>query len=394
MSSKQKTVAVHAGTRLAGSKAVPVSPPIYPAAVNWFDSSDDLDSALDGKDYAYARISAPNTTLLEEAVAALEGAEDCVAYASGMAALRSVFEAQGFRAGDTLVMPADGYGVTRALYKRLCATLGVELHAFLMTDPQVPERIRALKPRMVLAESISNPLLRVPDLRVLARACQDVGATFVVDGTFPSPVGQRALALGADYAVQSTSKWLNGHSDALGGTVSASGERMAPLRAARVLAGDVLGPFEAWLTLRGLRTLPVRMKAHVEHAAHVARRLAESPLLERVIYPGLSSHPDHATAQELLLGGGPMVAFEIKGAGRPESMRFLEALKVGRPGPSLGDVCTLVMHAASASARRLTPEEREAAGIRENLIRVSVGLEDPDDIVDDLLAAVAQGVRR
>lgn len=394
MSSKQKTVAVHAGTRLAGSKAVPVSPPIYPAAVNWFDSSDDLDSALDGKDYAYARISAPNTTLLEEAVAALEGAEACVAYASGMAALRSVFEAQGFRAGDTLVMPADGYGVTRALYKSLCAPLGVELHAFLMTASEVPERIRALKPRMVLAESISNPLLRVPDLRVLARACRDVGATFVVDGTFPSPVGQRALALGADYAVQSTSKWLNGHSDALGGTVSASRERMAPLRAARVLAGDVLGPFEAWLTLRGLRTLPVRMKAHVEHAAHVARRLAESPLLERVIYPGLTSHPDHATARELLLGGGPMVAFEIKGAGRPESMRFLEALKVGRPGPSLGDVCTLVMHAASASARRFTPEEREAAGIRENLIRVSVGLEDPDDIVDDLLAAVAQGVRR
>ncbi|NVJ19454.1 PLP-dependent aspartate aminotransferase family protein [Myxococcus sp. AM010] len=394
MSSKQKTVAVHAGTRLAGSKAVPVSPPIYPAAVNWFDSSDDLDSALDGKDYAYARISAPNTTLLEEAVAALEGAEACVAYASGMAALRSVFEAQGFRAGDTLVMPADGYGVTRALYKSLCATLGVELHALLMTDPEVAGRIRELKPRMVLAESISNPLLRVPDLRVLARACQDVGATFVVDGTFPSPVGQRALALGADYAVQSTSKWLNGHSDALGGTVSASVARMAPLRAARVLAGDVLGPFEAWLTLRGLRTLPVRMRAHVEHAAHVARRLAESPLLERVIYPGLASHPDHATARELLSGGGPMVAFEIKGAGRPESMRFLEALKVGRPGPSLGDVCTLVMHAASASARRFTPEEREAAGIRENLIRVSVGLEDPDDIVEDLLAAVAQGVRR
>ncbi|MFP2962319.1 trans-sulfuration enzyme family protein [Myxococcus sp. 1LA] len=394
MSSKQKTVAVHAGTRLAGSKAVPVSPPIYPAAVNWFDSSDDLDNALDGKDYAYARISAPNTTLLEEAVAALEGAEACVAYASGMAALRSVFEAQGFRAGDRLVMPADGYGVTRALYKNLCATLGVELHAFLMTDPDVPARIRELKPRMVLAESISNPLLRVPDLRVLAQACRDVGATFVVDGTFPSPVGQQSLALGADYAVQSTSKWLNGHSDALGGTVSASRERMAPLRAARVLAGDVLGPFEAWLTLRGLRTLPVRMKAHVEHAAHVARRLTESPLLERVIYPGLASHPDHATARELLLGGGPMVAFEIKGAGRPESMRFLEALKVGRPGPSLGDVCTLVMHAASASARRFTPEERAAAGIHENLIRVSVGLEDPDDIADDLLAAVAQGVRR
>ncbi|TQF08992.1 Cys/Met metabolism PLP-dependent enzyme [Myxococcus llanfairpwllgwyngyllgogerychwyrndrobwllllantysiliogogogochensis] len=394
MSTKQKTLAVHAGTRLTGSKAVPVSPPISVSAVSWFDSSDDLDGALDGKDYAYARISAPNTTLLEEAVAALEGAEACVAYASGMAALRSLFEAQDFRPGDRLVMPADGYGVTRALYKKLCAALGVELHALKLTDAGTQARIRELKPRLVLAESITNPLLRVADLRELAKACRDVGAAFAVDATFPSPMGQRVLELGADYAVQSTSKWLNGHSDALGGTVSGARSRIDVLRAARVLSGDVLGPFEAWLTLRGLRTLPVRMKAHAEHAAHVARRLAESPLLERVIYPGLASHPDHAVAREVLKDGGPMVSFEIRGAGRPEAMRFLEALKVGRPGPSLGDVCTLVMHAASASARRLTPEERKAAGIRESLIRVSVGLEDPDDVVDDLLQAVAQGVGR
>lgn len=394
MSKKQKTVAVHAGSRLTDSKAVPVAPAISPAAVYWFDSSDDLDGALDGKDYAYARISAPNTTLLEEAVAALEGAEACVAYASGMAALRSVFEAQGFRPGDRLVMPADGYGVTRLLYKTLCAPLGVELHALLMTDARTPERIRELRPRMVLAESITNPLLRVPDLRALAKATHDVGAALLVDATFPSPAGQRALDFGADYAVQSTSKWLNGHGDALGGTVSGSAARVAPLRAARLLAGDVPGAFEAWLTLRGLRTLPVRMKAHAEHAAHVARRLSDSPLLERVIYPGLASHPDHAVASELLQGGGPMVAFEVKGAGRPECMRLLEALQVCRPGPSLGDVCTLVMHAASASARRMTPEERAAAGIQENLIRVSVGLEDPDDIAEDLLAAVGKGVRR
>ncbi|MCP3104829.1 aminotransferase class I/II-fold pyridoxal phosphate-dependent enzyme [Myxococcus sp. K15C18031901] len=394
MSTKLKTVAVHAGNRLTGSKAIPVSPAIHPAAVNWFDSSDDLDAALDGKDYAYARISAPNTTLLETAVAALEGAEACVAYASGMAALRSLFEAQGFRAGDRLAMPADGYGVTRALYKNLCAVLGVELHALDLADPSAPARLRELKPRLVLAESITNPLLRVPDLKALAEASHAVGAAFAVDATFASPVGQRALELGADYAVQSTSKWLNGHSDALGGTVSGSNARIAPLRAARVLAGDVLGPFEAWLTLRGLRTLPVRMKAHVEHAAQVARRLADSPLLERVIYPGLASHPDHAVAGRMLQGGfGPMVSFEIRGVGRERCMRFLEALALCLPGPSLGDVGTLVMHAASASARRFTPQEREAAGIRENLIRVSVGLEDPDDIADDLLQAVAKAVR-
>ncbi|NBD13641.1 MULTISPECIES: PLP-dependent aspartate aminotransferase family protein [Corallococcus] len=395
MSKKQKTVAVHAGSRLTGSKAVPVMPPIFPAAVNWFDSSDDLSDALDGKDYAYARISAPNAALLEEAVAALEGAESCVAYASGMAALRSLFDAQPWKAGDVLVVPTDGYGVTRLLYKNLCARWGVELRPLNQTEADAPARIREWRPRMVLAESISNPLLRVPDIRALAEACRDAGAVFAVDATFPSPFGQRALELGADYAVQSTSKWLNGHSDALGGTVSGSKSRMDPLRSARVLSGDVLGPFEAWLTLRGLRTLPVRMKAHNEHALHVAKRLSESPLLERVIYPGLASHPDHAVAGRVLEGGfGPMVAFEIKGAGQQEGDRFLEALRVCKPGPSLGDVGTLVMHAASASARRMTPQERAQAGIRDSLIRVSVGLEDPDDVADDLLAAVAKGAGR
>ncbi|HSP81517.1 MAG TPA: aminotransferase class I/II-fold pyridoxal phosphate-dependent enzyme [Myxococcaceae bacterium] len=395
MSLKQKTVAVHAGARLGGSRAQPVVPPIHVSAVSWFDSSDELDEALDGKDYVYSRIAAPNAALLEEAVAALEGAEACVAYASGMAALKAVFEAQALKAGDVVVMPGDGYGVTRLLFKNLCARAGVRLHALKLTDADALERLVALRPKLVLAESITNPLLRVPDLRALSRACREVGAALAVDGTFPSPYGQKACELGADYALQSTTKWLNGHSDALGGTVSGSRERMETLRSARVLGGEVLGPFEAWLTLRGVRTLPVRMKAHCEHAAHVARRLAESPLVERVHYPGLSSHPDHEVAKVVLAGGfGGMVAFEVKGAGRPECFRFLEAVKLARAAPSLGDVCTLVMHAASASARRMTPEEREEAGIGESLIRVSVGLEDPDDVADDLLAAVAEAVKR
>ena len=395
MSTKRQTVAVHAGSRLTGSKSLPVVPPIHVSAVSYFEDSDELDAALDGKDYVYSRISAPNAALLEEAVAALEGAEACVTYASGMAALRAVFEAQGLREGDTVVMAADGYGVTRSLYKNLAARAGVRVEALVLSEASAPERLRALRPRLVLMESVTNPLLRVPDIRALSRACRDVGAVLAVDSTFPSPFGQRACELGADYAIQSTTKWLNGHSDALGGSVSGSHQRMAPLRAARLLHGDVLGPFEAWLTLRGVRTLPVRMKAHCAHAAHVARRLSESPHIARVHYPGLPEHPDHAVAREVLEGGfGGMVAFDIRDAGRPECFRFLEAVKVARAGPSLGDVGTLVMHAASASARRMTPEERQAAGIGESLIRVSVGLEDPDDIADDLLAAVAEAVKR
>ena len=395
MSNKQKTVAVHAGAQLTGSKSQPVVPAIHVSAVSYFDNSDELDEALDGKDYVYSRISAPNAALLEEAVAALEGAEASVAYASGMAALRAVFEAQNFKAGDVVVMPADGYGVTRLLFKKLAERARVKLEALILTDATAPERIVALRPKLVLAESVTNPLLRVPDLRALSRACRQVNAVLAVDATFPSPYGQKACELGADYAIQSTTKWLNGHSDALGGTVSGSREKLAALRSARLLGGDVLGPFEAWLTLRGVRTLPVRMKAHCEHALHVAKRLAESPLVERVHYPGLPGHPDHAVATQVLQGGfGGMVAFDIKGAGRPDCFRFLEAVKLARAAPSLGDVCTLVMHAASAAARRMTPEERQAAGIGESLVRVSVGLEDPDDIADDLLAAVAEAMKQ
>ncbi|WNG55780.1 aminotransferase class I/II-fold pyridoxal phosphate-dependent enzyme [Archangium gephyra] len=395
MSTKRKTVAVHAGSQLKGSKSQPVVPPIHVSAVSFFDSSDELDEALDGKDYVYSRIAAPNAALLEEAVAALEGAEACVAYASGMAALKAVFEAQNLKAGDVVVMSSDGYGVTRSLYKSLAARAGVRIEALMLTDAAAPERIVALRPKLVLAESVTNPLLRVPDIRALARASREVGAALAVDATFPSPYGQRSCELGADYAIQSTTKWLNGHSDALGGSVSGTREKLAPLRAARLLGGEVLGPFEAWLTLRGVRTLPIRMKAHCEHAAHVAKRLSESPLIERVHYPGLPGHPDHAVAKQVLEGGfGGMVAFDIKGAGRPDCFRFLEAVKLARAAPSLGDVCTLVMHAASASARRMTPEERQAAGIGESLIRVSVGLEDPDDIADDLLAAVSEAMKR
>jgi len=385
------TLAIHAGSRLPESSAVPITPAVHTAAVSWFDSADELDAALDGKDFVYTRIRGENSVLLEEAIAALEGAEASAVFGSGMAALRAVFDAQGLAPGDRVVLPSDGYGATRALFKRLAEQQRVELHALKLSDPPSLERIAALRPKLVLAESMTNPLLAVPDLPAIARAAHAGGAVLAVDGTFTSPMLQRTLAQGADYALHSTTKWINGHSDATGGVVSGTRARIDPLRGARVLEGALLGPFEGWLTLRGLRTLPVRMAAHSAHALHVARRLREHGRIARVLYPGLEDHPDHATARALLKGGfGGMVAFEIAGAGRAESFRFLESLRLCRPAPSLGDVTTLVMHAASASARRLTPEERAAAGIGENLIRVSVGLEDPEEIAEDLLQAVGR----
>ncbi|HXX29830.1 MAG TPA: PLP-dependent aspartate aminotransferase family protein, partial [Myxococcaceae bacterium] len=356
---KPETVAIHAGTRIEGSRTVDLVPPLHLSAVGWFDSAEDLDASLDGKDFVYARIRGQNSVLLEEAVAALEGAEAAAVFGSGMAALRALWDAQGLGRGDRVVMPADGYGATRALYKALAGRTGVELHALVLSAAEAPERIRSLRPRFVLAESVTNPLLSVPDLPRLARAAHDVGAVFAVDGTFSSPALQRTLSQGADYALQSTTKWINGHSDATGGTVAGPAERIQPLLAARVLEGAILGPFEAWLTLRGLRTLPVRMKVHSANALHVARRLAGDARVTRVLYPGLPSHPDHAVAGELLgSGAGGMLAFEIAGGGRAEVFRFLERVKLARPAPTLGDVATLVMHPATAAARRMTPEER------------------------------------
>ena len=387
---KLQTLAVHAGTRLVGSRTVDLVAPLHLSAVGYFESSEDLDASLDGKDFVYTRIRGQNVALLEEAVAALEGAELAAAFGSGMAALRALWDAQGLKPKDRVVMAADGYGATRALYKTLAARSGVELHAVLLSAPDAPERLRALQPRFVLAESVTNPLVSVPDLPALAKAAHAVGAVFAVDGTFSSPVLQRTLQQGADYALQSSTKWMNGHSDATGGTVAGTAERIRPLLAARVLEGAILGPFEAWLTLRGLRTLPVRMAVHSANALRVATRLSEDASVTRVLYPGLTSHPNHAVAKALLQQGyGGMLAFEMAGAGRSEVFRFLEKVKLAKPAPTLGDVATLVMHPASAAARRMTPEERAAAGITENLVRVSVGLEDADDIVQDLLQAVA-----
>lgn len=397
-----RTVAVHAGSRLS-SLSEPISPAIHVAAVSYFDDAETLDGALDGKDFTYLRIAGQNAALLEEAIAALEGAEDCAVFPSGMAAIKAVFEAEKLQPGDVVVIPLDGYGASRSLMKALCAERGVTLHSVAFSSPGAAAKIQELKPKLVVAESMTNPLLSVADLPAIADACHAVGAVFMVDATFTSPALQKVLAQGADYAVQSTTKWINGHSDAAGGAVSGTRARIAPLKAARILHGAILGPFEAWLTLRGLRTLPLRMREHCANALALAERLSQSKLLERVLYPGLPSNPHHAVAKKMFgassgsSGGGfgGMVAFEIRGAARPDGFKFLEAVKLAKPAPSLGDVATLVMHAASASARRMTPEERAAAGIGENLIRVSVGLEDPDDVADDLIQAVrtARGPR-
>lgn len=393
MSNRTKTLAVTAGSRLA-TRAVPVTPAIHMAAVSHFADAAELDAALDGQDFVYTRIRGENAELLEQAVAALEGAEACAAYSTGMAALKAVYEAQALKPGDRVVAPMDGYGVTRALLAGLCEADGVELHALRLSDADAPDRIRALQPKLVVAESETNPLLSVPDLRGLSDATHAASGVLAVDATFVSPILQRPLGHGADYSVHSTTKWINGHSDAMGGVVSGDASRIEPLRKARVLSGAIVGPFEAWLTLRGLRTLPIRMAAHCEHARCVAQALERaSHVVSKVIYPGFKTHPDHDVAKRMFVNGfGGMVSFELRGADRAASFRLLEGLRLLRAAPSLGDVATLVMHPATASARRLSDEQRATAGIGEGLIRVSVGLEDPEDVAGELIAAAERAL--
>src|SRR5260370_40949616 len=301
-SNKVQTLAIHAGSRLSGSVAQGITPPLHLAAVSYFDDAQRLDQSLDGRDFVYARISAQNAVLLEEAVAALEGAEACGCYASGMAALRAVLEAQSLKRGDRVVMPADGYGATRALFKSVLAARQVELFPMLLSEAEALGKIAALRPKFVLAESITNPLLSVPDLPKLAQSCRDAGAKFAVDATFASPVLQQAHLNGADYAVQSTTKWINGHSDAMGGTARGKRELIEPLRSARVLEGGILGPFEAWLTLRGIRTLPIRIKVHSQNAQHVANRLRRSSIFHPLTSPAFPPPPIPPLPLPLLSG--------------------------------------------------------------------------------------------
>jgi len=393
---KATTLAVTAGA-LAPTAALPVAGPLHLSAVSFYADADALDASLDGSGYSYGRIRAPNAEALEQALAALEGAEACVAYASGMAALRALWDSLSLKAGDVAMVPADGYGASLALLKRLAAERSVTLRLQSFTAPDVAAHLAEAKPKLVFLESVTNPLLSVPDLPTLCAEAHAAGATVAVDATFCSPLGQRPLSHGADLVLHSTTKWINGHSDALGGVVSGARARIEPMRAARILTGELLGPFEAYLTLRGVRTLPVRMKAHGENALALARALEASGRVTAVRYPGLPSHPQHSVARRVLdvesAGFGGLLAFELPKGGRAEAFRFLESVKLARPAPSLGDVATLVMHAASASARRMTADERERAGISERLIRVSVGLEDPSEIAADLLQAIDCALR-
>jgi cystathionine beta-lyase/cystathionine gamma-synthase len=389
------TQAVHAGERAPRPDFTPVNTPIYQSASFVYDTVETMDAIFGGErpGYVYTRYGNPTVAALERAVATLEGAETAVAYASGMAAIHATLLALGVVSGVAVVAAQDLYGATSALLTTIFAHQGVEVRLLDMTDlDQVEQGLRELRPKVVLAEMISNPLLKVVDLERLAMLAHAHGATLVVDSTFTSPYLLQPLRYGADFVIHSTTKYLGGHGDVTGGIVVAPGAYRAKLELVGRLVGGVLGPHEAYLTLRGIKTLPLRVRQQCQNAMSIAQWLAEHPRIRKVNYPGLTLHPGHAIAKHLFREGcfGSVLSFELVDGHRERVFAFLNGLRLCLLATTLGDIYTELLYPSMSSHRMLTPEQRATVGISDALIRLSTGIEDAGDLITDLDQALRQ----
>jgi cystathionine beta-lyase/cystathionine gamma-synthase len=387
------TRAVHAGERASSNDFSPTSTPIYPATTFLYDSMERLDDVLGGVEpgFAYTRHGNPTTRALEVAVASLEETEDALAFASGMAALHAAILGE-VKSGAKIVAAREIYGATQALLTTIFETLGVETTFVDMLDPAaVQATVEAVKPRLVLVESISNPLLNVTALPAIVEIARANRATVICDNTFATPVLINPARFGVDVVVHSSTKYLGGHGDVTGGVVCTTAERVFELTEITKLVGGVPGPFEAWLALRGLKTLPLRIRHQSENAARIALWLDADPRVARVYYPGLSCNRAALAGFNAHHRGG-MIAFELAEQSRAAAYRFLESLELFLPGTSLGDIYSLALYPPISTHRGLSDEERAEIGISDGLIRLSVGIEEVTDLIEDLDHALTVAV--
>src|SRR5262245_48573296 len=338
------------------------------------------------KGYEYSRSGNPTRTALETCLASLEGGEKGLAFASGLAATAAVFGAL-LRPGDEVAAAGDMYGGTYRLIERVFKPWGL---AAKYTEDTSPAGFRAIltpKTKLVWLETPTNPLLQVVDIAAVAEVAKKAGALVAVDNTFASPYLQQPLALGADLVVHSTTKYLGGHSDVVGGAVIGRKEQTDPIKFYQNAVGGVPGPFDCYLTLRGLKTLAVRMDRHCANAAALADWLKAQPQVDKVYYPGFKDHPGHAIAAKQMKGFGGMMSFKLKG-GADAAKRFLGKTKLFSLAESLGGVESLVCHPVSMTHGSIPKEIREARGVDDGLIRLSVGIEDAEDLKADLKAGL------
>lgn len=337
--------------------------------------------------WEYSRVSNPTRDALETSLASLEGGATGHVFASGMAAISALVTM--LDAGSHVICGDNVYGGTTRLFSQVIVHHGIE---FTYVDTSDPENVRrALRPttKLVHIETPTNPLMTLTDIRAVADVCHERGIELSVDNTFMSPYFQRPIEFGADIVMHSTTKFLNGHSDGLGGVlVATTPEQAERFQFVQKCTGGILSPFESWLILRGVKTLAVRMRQHDANGRAVAAFLEKHPKVMHVSYPGLPSHPQHELAKRQMSGFGSMMSFEV--GSRANADKLLQAVRVITNGESLGGVESLISHSATTTHAALSLEERERIGITEGLVRVSVGIEDIDDILADLEQALAK----
>ena len=372
----------------------PVVPPLVQSVAFDYGSAAEQDAVFGGErpGYVYGRYGTPTTAALERALADLDGVEAATCFVTGMAAIAAAVDACAVSRGGRVVAQEDCYGQTRALFERWIRERGAKIDFVDATNLAAVERALKSAPTTLLyVEAMANPLLRITDTAALARLAKASGASLAVDATFTSPVLFRPAALGADVVIHSLTKYINGHGDVMGGSVAGSVEVAKAMRDRTILDGAYMPPHEAWLCIRGMRTLELRVRRQCESASRVAQHLASHPKIARVRYPGLASHPQHdlATRQFGGLYGG-VVTFDLKDATKAAAFRFLDSLELAASATTLGDLFSEVLYPAISSHRRVAPEERLRLGISEGTLRFSVGIEDADDIIADLDGALAK----
>jgi cystathionine gamma-lyase/cystathionine beta-lyase/cystathionine gamma-lyase/homocysteine desulfhydrase len=373
------TRAIHVGQE-PDSETGAVAPPI-------FATSTYVQQEIgEHKGYEYARVSNPTRDRLEKNLAALEGGTAAKVFSSGMAAINAIVTT--LKAGDHVVCGNNLYGGTPRLFNQVWADFGLEFSYVDTSDARNVERALNKHTRMVFVETPTNPLMVLTDLREVSAICKRRKVDLVVDNTFMSPYFQQPIALGADMVVHSTTKFLNGHSDGLGGVaVCTRPEQAEKLAFLQKAAGAILSPFECWLILRGVKTLAVRMKTHDASGRKVAQFLSGHKKVKKVFYPGLADHPQYELAKQQMTGFGALISFETGSLSNANKM--LRKVRVCSLGESLGGVETLISHPATMTHAALGEKGRKAIGITDGLVRISVGIEDVEDILDDLDQALA-----
>jgi len=387
---KFESQVVHAGDRRRKPGVpVPSTTPIHLSTTYFYDSVAKLDRifAHEEEGFSYSRYGNPTNEALETLLATLENGYGALATSSGMAALHLAFQAALLDRRRSIVAANSLYGSTVTMMDQLLCSFGVQVRYVDICDLEAVARaIHEAQPGCVFMESVSNPLVRVGRMEKIAQLAHQAGAVLIVDHTFATPMLFRPLDLGADIVVHSATKYLAGHGDVLGGAIISNQAHYEVIRTLARASGPILGPFESYLTMRGIKTLAVRFERQCQNAKALAKWLAGHPRVERVYYCGNSDHPDRCAIEAQFTPGlyGALLSFEIKNADRAAVMSFMDRLKMVVPGTSLGDVHTLVLYPAISSHRDISPKMRERMGIRDNLVRISAGIEAVDDIMMDL----------